>query len=70
MNFIFLRTPTARSKILQLTIGIGMLGIPVNFGGCAREPELFPVSFTAKSKKSGNFIGLNGLMKWRAWYFS
>ena len=40
-----------------------MLQIPVNFGGCARKPELFPVSFTPKSKQPGNFIGLNGLMR-------
>jgi hypothetical protein len=39
------------------------LQIPVNFGCCAREPELFPVSFTPKSKQLGNFIGVNGLMQ-------
>ena len=37
--------------------------IPINFGGCTREPELFPVSVTPMSKESGNFIGLNGLMR-------
>ena len=40
-----------------------MFEIPVNFGGCEREPELFPVSITARSKQPGNFIGLGGLMR-------
>ena len=40
-----------------------MSQIPINFGGCVKKPEMFPVSLTPRSKQPGNFIGLNGLMR-------
>jgi hypothetical protein len=50
-------------KVLIESRNPSSLDISIKFGGCDREPELFPVYFTPRSKGSGNFIGMNGLMR-------